>query len=132
LLPRVGAFLLGLAGLIGLTLAALGLYGVISFIVARQTKEMGIRIAIGASRGQIISGVLRRGLGLTAVGTAAGLALALLMSRSIANLLYGVSPTDALTSGGVALFLLMTALAACAVPALRASSVPPSVCIRCE
>ncbi len=132
LLQRAGAFLFGIAGLIGLILASTGLYGLISFLVSRQTKEIAIRMAIGARRGQILAGVLRKGLGLTAAGAAVGLLLAVLSGKGIASLLYGVSATDGLTIAAVTLFLLLTALAACLVPAIRAANVPPSAGIRCE
>jgi predicted permease len=132
LLQRASAFLFGMAGLIGLAIAATGLYGLISFLVARQTKEFAIRMALGARRGQIVAGVLRRGLRLTAAGAAVGLVLSTMLGKGVASLLYGVSSTDALTFGSVTIFLFLTATAACLVPAIRAANVPPAAGIRCD
>ncbi len=132
LLQRASAFLFGLAGAIGVLIAGTGLYGLISFLVAKQTKELAIRMALGAQRTQILAGVLRKGMGLTAAGSAIGLALAALMGRGIASLLYGVSATDGLTFAAVTLFLFVTALAACVVPAVRAANVAPAAGIRSE
>jgi predicted permease len=132
LLQRAGAFLFGLSGLIGLVIAGTGLYGLISFLVARQTKEFGIRMALGARKGQILTGVLRRGLGLTAAGCGLGLVFAMLLGGGIASLLYGVSPTDWVTYGSVTVFLLVATLVACVVPAMRAANVPPAAGIRGE
>ena len=132
LLQRAGAFLFGLAGLVGLLIAGAGLYGLVSFLVSRQTKEIGIRMALGACPAQILAQVLSKGLQPTAVGWALGLAAAAMLSRGIANLLYGITPTDGPTYLGVTLFLLVTALAACIVPALRAANVAPTVSIRSD
>ena len=132
LLQRAGAFLFGLAGLIGLVIAGAGLYGLVSFLVARQSREIGIRMALGARRGQILAGVLGKGLRMTAAGSAVGLPLAALLSRGIGSLLYGVSPTDGLTFASVTLFLLLTALAACILPALKAANIAPAISIRVE
>jgi len=132
LLQRASAFLFGVAGVIGVLIAGTGLYGLISFLVARQTKELAIRMALGAQRGQIVGGVLRMGLALTGAGSAVGLALATLMGRGISSLLYGVSATDGLTFGAVTIFLLVTAVIACMVPAVRAANVAPALGIRSE
>jgi ABC-type antimicrobial peptide transport system permease subunit len=132
LLQRAGAFLFGLSGLIGLVIAGTGLYGLISFLVARQTKEFGIRMALGARQGQILTGVLRKGLGLTAAGCGMGLVFAMLLGGGIASLLYGVSPTDWVTYASVTVFLLVATLIACVVPAMRAANVPPAAGIRGE
>ncbi len=130
--PRAAAFLFGLAGLMGLLIATVGVYGVISFAVARQTKEIGIRMALGARRGQVLLGVLTQGLALTVFGSAIGLGLALALSRVAASLLYGVNPRDPLTFAGVTLLLLLIALAACLVPARRAASQDPIRALRYE
>ena len=132
LLQRASAFLFGLAGVIGVLIAGTGLYGLISFLVARQAKELAIRMALGAQRSQILAGVLRKGLGLTAAGSGIGLLLAALMGRGISSLLYGVSPTDGVTFAAVTMFIFVTALAACLVPAFRAANVAPSAGIRSE
>ncbi|MGH9629502.1 MAG: ADOP family duplicated permease [Bryobacteraceae bacterium] len=123
--PRAAAFLFGLAGIMGLIIAAVGLYGVISFQVARRTKEIGIRMALGARRAQVLGMVLKQGLVLTITGSAAGIALALALSRMTASLLYGVNPADTLTFILVPVLLLAIALVACLVPARRAASLDP-------
>jgi putative ABC transport system permease protein len=130
--PRAAALLFGLAGFMGLLISAVGIYGVISFSVARQTKEIGVRMAMGARRVQVVGMVLKRGLVLTAAGSAIGLALALALSRTAASLLYGVSPTDTLTFILVPVFLLLIALAACLVPARRAASLDPMHALKYE
>jgi putative ABC transport system permease protein len=130
--PRAAAMLFGLAGLMGMLISTVGIYGVISFAVARQTKEIGIRMALGARQTQVLGMVLRQGLALTVTGSAIGLGLALALSRVAASLLYGVSPTDALTFLLVPAFLLLIALSACLVPARRAASLDPTVALRYE
>jgi ABC-type antimicrobial peptide transport system permease subunit len=131
-LPRAAAFLFGLAGFMGLLIATVGVYGVISFAVAQQTKEIGIRMALGARRGQVLGIVLKQGLGLTVIGSAVGLGLSLVLARLAASLLYGVSPTDPVTFLCVPMFLLLVALVACVVPALRAASLDPLRALRYE
>jgi predicted permease len=132
ILPRAAAFLFGFAGLTGLLISTVGIYGVISFGVARQTREIGIRMALGARREQVLGMVLKRGLLLTITGCATGVGLALALNRIAASLLYGVSPTDMLTFTLVPLLLLVIALAACLVPAQRASSLDPIRALRYE
>jgi ABC-type antimicrobial peptide transport system permease subunit len=132
ILPRAAAFLFGFAGLTGLLISTVGIYGVISFGVARQTREIGIRMALGARREQVLGMVLKRGLLLTITGCATGVGLALALNRIAASLLYGVSPTDMLTFTLVPLLLLVIALAACLVPARRASSLDPIRALRYE
>ena len=131
-LPRVAAFLFGLAGIIGLLISTIGIYGVISFAVARQTKDIGIRVALGARRGQILAMVLKQGILLTTIGAAIGFAIALAASRTAASLLYGISPTDALTFTAVPILLLLIASAACLIPARRAASLDPNRALRCD
>jgi predicted permease len=131
-LPRVSAALFGLAGLMGLLISTVGIYGVISFSVARQTKDIGIRVALGARRGQVLGMVLRQGLTLTLAGSAIGLAAAMALSRITASLLYGVSPTDTLTFAAVPAALLTIAAVACLVPARRAARLDPIRALRCE
>ena len=131
-LPRAAAFLFGLAGFMALLIATIGLYGVISFAVARQTKEIGIRMALGARRLQVLGMVLKHGLLLTVIGCVIGFGFALAVSRIAASLLYGVSPTDTPTFLGVPLFLLLIALVACLVPAQRAASLDPNHALRYE
>lgn len=131
-LPRSAASLFGLAGLMGLLISTVGIYGVISFSVARQTKEIGLRMALGATRAQVLGMVLKQGIVLTVAGAAIGLGLALALSRVAASLLYGVSPRDTLTFVLVPALLLFTALVACLVPAQRAASLDPIRALRYE
>jgi len=124
--------MVGLFALTALFLAALGIYGVISYLVTERTHEIGIRLALGASRSNILRIVLRQGLGLAIVGAAVGLVCALIVSHLMASLLYGVRPTDPLTFAGVALFFLGVALLACYLPARRAVRVDPMIALRYE
>jgi predicted permease len=115
-----------------LLLAAVGIYGVMSYAVGRRTHELGIRATLGASRGEIIGLVLREGLRLVAGGIVAGLAAAFLVLRFLSKLLYGVQPADPVTLGAVALLLGAIAFLACYIPARRATSVDPMIALRCE
>jgi putative ABC transport system permease protein len=115
-----------------LLLAALGIYGVISYIVSERTRDIGIRLALGAQRGKIMAMVLRQGLGLAMAGAALGLVGSVIVSHLMAGLLYGVNPTDLLTFAGVTLVLTAVALAACCIPARRAMRVDPLVALRYE
>ena len=128
-------FLMEIVALFALTallLAGLGIYGVISYIVSERTHEIGIRLALGAERRNILQMVLRQGLWLALTGAAVGLIGALIVSHLMAGLLYGVRPTDPPTFAGVALLLMGVALFACYVPARRAMRVDPIVALRCE
>jgi predicted permease len=132
LIPRISAVLLGVFGVVGLTLAMVGLYGVMSYSVRRRTREIGIRVALGARTGGVLRLVARQGLALAGIGVAIGLALALLASRFAAILLYGISPTDPLTFIVVPAVLLLVAAVAVLVPARRAARTDPLAALRYE
>ena len=125
LLPRLCATLLGLFGAVGMVLATVGLYGVMSFGARARTKEIGIRMALGARPASILKMITNEGLVLAGTGLAIGLALSFALTRFTASLLYGVSPLDAATFFGVPAVLLAAALIAVLVPARRASSIEP-------
>jgi ABC-type antimicrobial peptide transport system permease subunit len=124
--------IVGLFALTALLLAGLGIYGVISYLVSERTHEIGIRLALGAERRSILRMVVREGLGLAIAGAAVGLVCALIVSRLMAGVLYGVRPTDPPTFVGVAVLLVLVALCACYVPAMRATRVDPMVALRHE
>jgi putative ABC transport system permease protein len=127
---RFSMEMIALFALTALLLAGLGIYGVISYMVSERTHEMGVRLALGAQRGEVVGLVLRQGLGLAIAGGAVGLAGALIVTRAMAGLLYGVSPNDPLTFGAVTALLTAVALVACYVPARRAMRVDPIVALR--
>jgi putative ABC transport system permease protein len=129
---RFSMEIVALFALTALLLAALGIYGVISHMVSERTHEIGIRRALGAQSNNLLRMILRQGLRLAAAGAAAGLLGALVVSRLMAGVLYGVAPTDPLTFAMVALLLLSVAFAACYIPARRAISVDPLVALRHE
>ena len=129
---RVAAGLLAALGVLSLLLAAVGLYSVMAYAVTERTREIGIRMALGAQPGQVRGMVLRKGMALTLAGLAAGLALALGVARLVASLLVGVGTADPLTFAGAAVFLCAVALAACYLPARRATKVDPMTSLRAE
>jgi ABC-type antimicrobial peptide transport system permease subunit len=116
----------------GLALAAVGIYGVMAMAVAERTRELAIRISLGAQRSDVLRLVLGRGLRLALAGVAIGLAGAFALTRVIAALLYGVSATDPLTFGLIAALLVVVALLACWIPARRATKVDPMIALRTE
>src|SRR5690348_13836645 len=132
LLFRLAAGLAAALGVLGLTLAVIGIYGVISCSVSQRTHEIGIRIALGAQRRQILKLVLGQGLVIIGFGVLAGCLTAFAAARLVANLLVGVSPSDPLTYLGVSLALAFVALLACYIPARRAMRVDPMVALRYE
>lgn len=129
---RMAAALTSVFGLLALLLAAVGLYGVMAFAVSRRTREIGIRMAIGAERGDILRLILREGVMLVVTGLAIGLAGALAVTRLVESQLYSVKATDPLTFAAIALLLLLVALAACFIPAWRATRVDPIIALRTE
>jgi len=132
LIPRLSAVLLGVFGVVGLTLATVGLYGVMSYSVRRRTREIGIRMALGARSDGVLRLVARQGLALAGIGVAIGLALALMVSRFAASLLYGISATDRLTFIGVPSLLLVVSVLAVLMPARRAAKTDPLAALRYE
>jgi len=115
-----------------LLLAGLGIYGTISYLVHEQTREIAIRLALGAQRGEILGMVLRQGIYLAAAGAGVGLVGALILSHLMAGLLFGVSPTDLPTFAGVTLVLTAVALAASYLPARRATRLDPITALHSE
>jgi predicted permease len=129
---RLHTTLLGIFAALGLTVALLGIYGVVSYSVARRTQEIGVRMALGAARADVLRMVLRQGLTLVAVGAAIGTAGALGATRVIASELYGVTPTDPWTFSAAIALMLLVGCAACWIPARRATRVDPIVALRYE
>ncbi|HZN08480.1 MAG TPA: ABC transporter permease [Pyrinomonadaceae bacterium] len=129
---RFNMVLLGIFASVALVLAAVGLYGVMSYSVSRRTQEIGIRMALGAKRVDVLRLVVRQGMTMTLIGLVLGLAGAFSLSRVMIGLLHGVSPTDPLTFAGVSIVLLAVALLACLIPARRATRVDPIVALRAE
>jgi ABC-type antimicrobial peptide transport system permease subunit len=123
---------LGIFAAIALVLAAVGIYGVISYSISRRTHELGIRSALGATRRDVLGLVLREGLLLTLIGLVAGIVLALGLTRLLAGLLYGVRPHDPLIFAALSLVLGAVALVGTYIPARRASKVDPMVALRYE
>lgn len=130
--PKFNALLLAVFGGLALVLAMVGLYGAISYAVSQRTREIGIRVALGAAPALIMKFILARGLRLSLLGTVLGLAAAAGLARLMTSLLFGVSATDPATFGSVAIVLLGVAMAACYIPAKRAMRVDPLVALRHE
>jgi predicted permease len=130
--PRFNAVLLGSFAGMGVVLASIGIYGVIAFLVAQRTHEIGVRLALGAQRADILSLVLKEGLKLVVIGSIVGLLAAAFATRLLSSLLLGVTPEDPATLSAVTALLVLLALAACYIPARRAMKVDPMVALRHE
>jgi len=129
---RMVSWLTAAFGVLATLLTALGLYGVLTFSVARRTREIGIRVALGAQRRDVFRLVMIRGVILVGVGVAIGLAASFAFSRLISSLLFGVAPNNVATLAGVSMGLIAVALLACFIPARRATKVDPMVALRYE
>ena len=129
---RFSMILMGVFAALALLMASVGIYGVISYLTSQRTHEIGIRMALGAAKSDVLMMVVRQGLKVVLVGVAVGIAGALALTRFLASLLFGVKPTDPLTFTAVSLLLIVVALLACYIPARRASKIDPMVALRYE
>jgi len=129
---RFASVMLAAFAAFALLLAAVGIYGVMSYLVAQSTHDIGVRVALGASAGNILGLVVKQGMTLAIAGIAVGLLGAVALTRVMSSLLFGVSATDSLTFGAVALLLAIVAFVAAAIPARRATAVDPMVALREE
>ena len=129
---RIASIFVGAFGLLAMLLAAVGVYGVVAYTTRQRTHEIGIRMALGAAKADIFKQVLEQGLRLALTGLASGLAAALIVTRFLRGMLYGVGPADWLTFATVAVALCATALVACFIPARRAASIEPAEALRIE
>jgi ABC-type antimicrobial peptide transport system permease subunit len=129
---RLSMILLAFFAAIALALSCIGIYGVISYLVGERTREIGVRMALGAQRGDVLRLILRQGATMALVGVALGIGLALGLTRLISAQLFGVTAHDPLTFAAVGLVLIVVALVACWLPARRAASVDPIVALHAE
>jgi putative ABC transport system permease protein len=129
---RFNALLFGAFAILALVLAAIGIYGVMSFVVAQRSHEIGLRMALGAGRSQVVGLVMREGMTTALLGTALGFVGAYLVGRTMQGMFFGVSPLDLGRFGAIALALAATGLLACYIPARRAATVDPMIALREE
>jgi putative ABC transport system permease protein len=130
--PRFRALLIGVFALLALALAAVGVFGLISYTVAQRTREIGIRVALGAAPRQVLVPMLREGVALALAGIGIGLVGAVLAARALSAFLFGVRASDPLTLGGVAVLMLAVATLASYIPSRRALRVDPVIALRAE
>jgi putative ABC transport system permease protein len=130
--PRFLTLLLSLFSITALAIATVGIYGVVSYSVARRTKEFGLRMVLGAQTGDVLGMVMKQGASMIVIGLIAGLVTAFALTRLMASLLFAIAPTDALTFASVTAVLAVVALLACYIPARRATEVDPMQTLRYE
>jgi putative ABC transport system permease protein len=130
--PRLNAILLGIFAGVAMLIAAIGIYGVLAYSVNQRTREIGVRLALGAPRGQVLQLIVREGMIVGSLGVGVGIVAALALSRALTSLVFDVQVRDPRTYAGVAATLMLVALAACVIPARKASRVDPMVALRCE
>ena len=129
---RMAAVVLGSFGVLAVLLAAIGIYGVMSYVVAGRTREVGLRVALGAARSDVLLLIMKQGMSLALIGLSAGLLIGFGAARLMVKLLFGVNPSDPLTFAGVLILLGAVAALACYIPARRAAKVDPLVALRYE
>jgi ABC-type antimicrobial peptide transport system permease subunit len=129
---RIAVVLAGSFGLLALILSSVGIYGVVAYTTKQRTHEIGIRMALGAAKGNVFRQVLKQGLGLALAGLTVGLAASLVLTRFLRSMFVGVGPNDVLTLATAAILLCAVALAACYFPARRAASIEPMQALRTE
>jgi predicted permease len=129
---RMAAVVLGTFGVLAMVLAAIGIYGVMSYVVAGRTREVGVRVALGAARSDVLLLIMKQGMSLALIGLLAGLLVGFGVAQLMVKLLFGVNPTDPLTFAGVSILLAVVAALACYIPARRATKVDPLVALRYE
>jgi putative ABC transport system permease protein len=128
--PRFETILIAGFAVIALVLAAIGLYGLLSYIVVQRTLEIGLRMALGARRADVLGMIVRRGLALSLIGVTAGLAISVGITRLLSGMLYGIRPTDPVTFAAMSGLLLLVGVAASSIPAFRAARVDPMKTLR--